>query len=210
MTLTQNAETQSAMTPERALKLLSEGNRRFQEGRLLERDLGQQVRDTVEGQWPFAALLSCIDSRTSAELVFDAGIGDLFSTRVAGNCINEDVLGSLEFACKVAGARLVVVLGHSRCGAIKGACDDVRLGNLTALLAKLKPAVAAVAEPSDPARRNSSDEGFVEAVARKNVELVCAALRKRSAILRELEDEGAIRIVGAMYNLHSAAVEFLD
>jgi len=205
---TQNADSQAAMTPQRALAMLAEGNERFRENRVLDRDLCHQVAQTAGGQWPFAAVLSCIDSRTSSELIFDAGIGDLFSARVAGNCINEDVLGSLEFACGVAGTPLVVVMGHSRCGAVKGACDDVQLGNLTALLAKIKPAVEAVKEPADAAQRTSANAAFVEEVARKNVELCLEALRERSAVLRDLERDGKIMIVGAQYDVATGMVEF--
>jgi len=210
MTSTQNASTQAAITPDEAVQRLVEGNQRFVENRRLDRDLLVQVEATRAGQWPFAAVLGCIDSRVPVEAVFDAGIGDLFSARVAGNFVNEDILGSLEFACKVAGAKLVVVLGHTHCGAIKGACDDVQLGNLTAMLAKLRPAVERVAEPADPAQRNSGNLEFVRAVTRQNVESTTAGVREKSPVLRELEEAGAIRIVGAIYDVESGAVEWLD
>ncbi len=209
MSPTQNAQSQSAMTPARALEILAEGNLRFRENRPMARNLTQQVSDTSAGQWPFAVVLNCIDSRTSAELLFDVGIGDIFSARIAGNFINEDILGSMEFGCEVAGARLIVVMGHTHCGAIKGACDDVQLGHLTGLLAKLKPALAQVSEPSDPAQRSSGNSGFVQSVARKNVALTVAAIREQSSILNGLEAAGSIQIVGSMYDVETGAVDFL-
>jgi len=209
MTITQNAEKQAAMTPDMALALLTEGNQRFQENRRADRDLRQQVNETRTGQWPFATLLGCVDSRAPAELIFDLGIGDVFNARVAGNVVNEDLLGSIEFACKVAGSKLVVVLGHTHCGAVKGACDDVRLGNLTGLLAKLRPAVEQTSEPEAQQQRNSQNAAFVNAVALRNVELNVEAIREHSPVLRELEDEGTIRILGAMYDIETGAVEFL-
>ncbi len=209
MTMAQNAQTQAAMTPERALELLLDGNRRFREGRRAERDLLKQVESTRGGQWPYAIVLSCIDSRVSAELVFDAGIGDLFSIRIAGNFVNEDILGSIEFGCRVAGARLVVVMGHSHCGAIKGACDGVELEHLTGLLAKLQPAVEGVSTP-DAEQRSSGNAAFVQEVATRNVELTLAAIRERSAILRELESDGSIQMAGAMYDVETGTVELLD
>ncbi|MDG1571617.1 carbonic anhydrase family protein [Robiginitalea sp. M366] len=203
-------ETQSKITPRDAIALLKEGNARFVASRLAERDLLEQVRDTALGQYPFATVLSCIDSRVSAELVFDQGVGDIFSARVAGNIVNEDLLGSMEFACKLAGTKVVVVLGHTACGAVKGACDDARLGNLTALLSKIKPAVEAVQEPADPNARSSKNIDFVNAVAEKNVALTIEAIRKDSPVLREMEDVGEIRIVGAMYDIATGAVHFMD
>lgn len=210
MTTTQNQSTQAATTPDDALKHLIEGNRRFVENRREDRNLLEQVEATRGGQWPFAVVLGCIDSRVPVEMVFDAGIGDLFSARVAGNFVNEDVLGSMEFACKVAGAKLVVVLGHTHCGAIKGACDDVKLGNLTAMLAKLRPAVERVTEPADPEQRTSSNVEFVRAVTHENVLATAAAVREQSDVLRELEAEGQIRIVGAIYDVESGSVEWVD
>lgn len=194
------------MTAEEALAQLQEGNGRFVAGRPAERDLMQQVRQTRNGQSPFAAVLGCIDSRVPPELVFDQGIGDIFSVRVAGNFVNEDVLGSLEFACKVAGASLIVVLGHSHCGAVMGACDGVRLGHLTGMLGHLKPAVDAV--PVSDGERTSENAAFVRRVAEKNVELSVAAIRARSPVLREMEDQGAIAVVGAMYDVASGVVTF--
>ena len=158
---TQTLETQQQLTPQGALELLKEGNARFRENVKAQRDLMQQVSETSDGQWPLAVVLSCIDSRTSTELIFDQGIGDIFSARVAGNFINDDILGSMEFACKVAGAKLVVVLGHSHCGAVKGACDNVELGLLTGMLEKIQPAVDAVTSPADAADRTSANPDFV-------------------------------------------------
>jgi len=210
MTYTQNAHTQAAMTPSRALELLREGNQRFQDSRFAERDLRQQMRDTADGQWPYAAVLGCIDSRAPAELVFDQGLGDLFNVRIAGNIVNEDILGSLEFACKAAGAKLIVVLGHQSCGAVMGACDGVELGNLSQMLNKLEPAIAAVKEPEDPGQRTSRNAGFVHAVAVENVRQSRAAVLDRSEVLRAMKAAGQIDVVGAMYDLESGAVEFLD
>ena len=208
MTTTQNSESQASMTPDRALELLIEGNRRFTEDQRENRNLLQQVAATTGGQWPYAAVLSCIDSRVSAELVFDVGIGDIFSARIAGNVANEDLLGSLEFACKLAGSKLVVVLGHTHCGAVKGACDGAKMGNLTTLLSKLQPAVDAISEPSDAGQRNSGNKAFVQAVATKNIQLTVQAIRDRSDVLREMEEDGDIKIVGAMYDIETGAVEF--
>ena len=158
-------ETQATMTPQKALQYLKEGNLRFQNNLKAHRNLLEQVNDTSDGQFPFATILSCIDSRVSAELVFDQGLGDIFSVRIAGNFVNEDILGSMEFASKLAGTKLIVVLGHTSCGAVKGACDDAKLGNLTAMLSKIKPAVAAVKEPKDKSLRNSSNSDFVDNVS---------------------------------------------
>lgn len=203
-------ESQSSVTPRRALEFLKEGNRRFQESLQVTRDLLQQVNDTREGQWPFAAVLSCIDSRTSAELVFDQGLGDIFSIRIAGNIVNTDILGSMEFACKVAGSKLVVVLGHSRCGAVKGACDHVEMGNLTELLAKLQPAVYQEREVLDPALRTSKNGTFVENVASINVKRTVKAVLGRSHILAEMVEREQVAVVGGMYSVESGAVEFFD
>lgn len=205
---TQTKETQATITPQMALKILKDGNRRFQENLKANRNLLQQANETSEGQFPFAVILSCIDSRVSAELIFDQGLGDIFSVRIAGNFVNEDILGSMEFGCKVAGSKLIVVLGHSKCGAIKGACDDVQLGNLTALIRKLKPAVEAVTYPAD--NRNSSNSEFVEQVAHKNVELTLENIRTHSPVLKEMLDNGEIGIVGGMYDVETGSVEFYD
>lgn len=210
MIATHTSDVQAAMTPDAAIELLKEGNRRFRENIRANRDLRQQVAATREGQWPFAVVLSCIDSRAAAELVFDLGIGDVFNARVAGNFINEDILGCMEFGCKVAGAKLVVVMGHTHCGAVKGACDDVQLGNLTGMLAKLRPAVACVTEPCDEAARTSANPDFVQSVAERNIELTLDAIRERSPLLRDMSDAGEIRIVGAMYDVQSGEVRFWE
>ena len=201
-------ETQATMTPEKSLTFLKEGNERFQNNLKANRNLLEQVNDTSEGQFPFATILSCIDSRVSAELVFDQGLGDIFSVRIAGNFVNEDILGSMEFGCKLAGTKLIVVLGHTSCGAIKGACDHARLGNPTALINKIEPAVEAVTEPADESIRNSKNLEFVDKVAAKNVELTIENIRKQSPVLAEMEENGEIKIVGAMYDIASGAVEF--
>jgi carbonic anhydrase len=201
-------ETQAALTPEKALTFLKEGNVRFQNNLKANRNLLEQVNDTSSGQFPFATILSCIDSRVSAELVFDQGLGDIFSVRIAGNFVNEDILGSMEFATKLAGTKVIVVLGHTACGAIKGACDDAKLGNLTALIQKIKPAVEAVVEPKDVSLRNSANIDFVNTVAEKNIYLTIDNIRNQSPVLKEMEDEGKIKIVGAMYDINDGAVTF--
>ncbi len=202
-------ETQAALTPDTAINLLKEGNLRFVAKNMAQRDLLHQVSDTATGQYPFATVLSCIDSRVSAELIFDQGIGDIFSARVAGNIVNEDILGSIEFACKLAGTKVLVVLGHTACGAVKGACDDAKLGNLSILLDKIKPAVNAVATPSDASLRNSKNIDFVNEVALKNVQLTIENTRKMSPVLKEMEEQGEIKIVGAMYDIKNGKVTFL-
>ncbi|WP_298779268.1 carbonic anhydrase family protein [uncultured Polaribacter sp.] len=201
-------ETQASISPEKAITLLKEGNSRFVSNKEVNRNLLNQVKDTSKGQFPFATILSCIDSRVSSELIFDQGIGDIFSARVAGNFVNEDILGSMEFACKLAGTKVVVVLGHTACGAVKGACDDAKLGNLTALISKIKPAVAAVKEPADENLRNSGNIDFVNEVAEKNVHITIENIRAQSPVLKEMEDNGEIKIVGAMYDIKDGAVKF--
>ncbi|MCM4163973.1 MULTISPECIES: carbonic anhydrase family protein [unclassified Arenibacter] len=203
-------ETQATMTPSKALAFLKEGNQRFQSNLKANRNLLEQVNDTSEGQFPFATILSCIDSRVSAELVFDQGLGDIFSIRIAGNFINEDILGSMEFASKLAGTKLIVVLGHTSCGAIKGACDHARLGNLTALIKKIEPSVEAVKEPSDENLRNSKNLEFVDKVAEKNVNLAMTNIRRQSPVLAEMEKNGEIKIVGAMYDVSNGEVVFYE
>ena len=203
-------ETQATMTPDKAMQFLMEGNQRFQDNLKANRNLLEQVNDTSEGQFPFATILSCIDSRVSAELVFDQGLGDIFSIRIAGNFVNEDILGSMEFACKLAGTKLIVVLGHTSCGAVKGACDHARLGNLTALINKIEPAVEAVTEPADESLRNSKNLEFVDKVAEKNVNLTIENLRKQSPVLAEMEENGEIKVVGAMYDVSNGKVVFYD
>ncbi len=205
--VTQTKQTQAAITPQKALQMLKEGNARFLNNRMVKRNLMRQVKKTGGGQFPFAAIVGCIDSRVSNELVFDQGIGDIFSARVAGNFVNDDILGSLEFACKVAGAKLIVVLGHTECGAVKGACDDVVMGNLTQTLANIKPAVTAVSGfRSD---RTSSNRAFVQAVTAKNVALTVQRIRQRSPILADMADNGGIRLVGAMYDVGTGKVTLL-
>ena len=201
-------ETQAIITPQKAIDLLREGNQRFQQRSMAERNLIEQVNDTTNGQFPFATILSCIDSRVSSELIFDQGIGDIFSVRIAGNFVNEDILGSMEFACKLAGTKLVLVLGHTSCGAVKGACDHARLGNLTALINKIEPAVEAVKEPSDEQLRNSKNIDFVNSVAEKNVQLTIENIRNESPVLKEMEDNNEIMIVGGMYDISNGEVTF--
>lgn len=203
-------ETQANLTPRMALDILKEGNDRFIKNLKAQRDLLGQVNATRDGQWPFATILSCIDSRTSAELIFDQGLGDVFSVRIAGNIVNTDILGSMEFACKIAGSKLIVVLGHTKCGAVKGACDHVEMGNLTELLSKLQPAVYAEAATTTLEKRNSKNGAFVENVATINVKRSVKNIIERSFILEEMVDNGEIGIVGAMYNIDSGKVEFYD
>ncbi|TYA60187.1 carbonic anhydrase family protein [Formosa maritima] len=203
-------ETQATMTPEKSLHYLKEGNIRFQNNLKANRNLLEQVNDTSDGQFPFATILSCIDSRVSAELVFDQGLGDIFSVRIAGNFVNQDILGSMEFACKLAGTKLIVVLGHTSCGAVKGACDDAKLGNLTGMLAKIKPAVKAVTEPQDKNLRNSSNLDFVDHVSEKNVQLTIERIIEESDVLADMQNNGEIMIVGAMYDINTGAVTFYE
>lgn len=199
-------EMQAAITPSKALGLLKEGNKRFMNNLKVNRNLLQQANETSDGQHPFAVILSCIDSRTSAELIFDQGLGDIFSVRIAGNIINEDILGSMEFACKVAGSKIIVVLGHTKCGAVKGACDHVEMGNLTALLTKIRPAVDD--EQTTKENRNSSNGAFVENVATINVKRTVKAIMERSTILKEMIDKGQIGIVGGTHDISTGEVSF--
>jgi carbonic anhydrase len=205
---TLNKELQAQITPRKALELLQEGNKRFINNLKAHRNLLEQVNDTRDGQWPFATILSCIDSRTSAELIFDQGLGDIFSVRIAGNIVNTDILGSMEFACKVAGSKLIVVLGHSKCGAVKGACDHVEMGNLTELLSKLQPAV--YQEKSTLENRTSSNAPFVENVAEINVKRNVKNIIERSFVLEQMIENGEIGIVGAMHNIETGEVTFYD
>ena len=200
--------TQDKMTPKSAKEALINGNKRFVKNQKADRDLLQQVEQTSSGQFPFATILSCIDSRVSSELIFDQGIGDIFSVRIAGNFVNEDILGSMEFACKLAGTKLIVVLGHTSCGAVKGACDHARLGNLTTLINKIEPAVEAVTEPKDENLRNSSNIEFVNEVAKKNVYMTIDNIRNSSEVLKEMEDAGEIDIIGGMYDIKTGEVSF--
>lgn len=207
---TLTAEAQSKITPETAVQLLKKGNLRFLEGIRQKREFATQIAETASGQYPFACILGCIDSRVPIRLIFDQGIGDVFGATVAGNIVNEDILGSLEFGCKIAGAKLVVVLGHTSCGAVKGACDKAELGNLTSLLAKINPAIQNVKEPTDPTKRTSQNSTFVNAVSLENVKLTVQNIRTYSNVLRGMEEEGAIKIVGAMYDVKTGEVSFLD
>lgn len=203
-------ETQDLMTPDSALEALRAGNVRFQNNLRANRDLTNQQKDTATGQFPFATVLSCIDSRVSSELIFDQGIGDLFSVRIAGNFVNEDILGSMEFACKLAGTKLLVVLGHTACGAVKGACDNAELGNLTAMLSRIKPAVNAVAQPADESLRNSKNIEFVDSVAVENVKLNIVRILNESPVLADMVSNGEIRIMGGMYDIKTGAVNFFE
>jgi carbonic anhydrase len=199
-------EIQSAITPSMALNLLNEGNKRFLNNLKINRNLLQQANETSDGQNPFAIILSCIDSRTSAELIFDQGLGDIFSVRIAGNIINEDILGSMEFACKVAGSKIIVVLGHTKCGAVKGACDHIEMGNLTALLTKIRPAVDE--ETLTKENRNSNNSVFVENVSTINVKRTVKSIMQRSPILKEMIESGQIGIVGGTHDISTGEVTF--
>jgi len=201
-------QIQDSITPQMALKLLEEGNKRFVHNLKTNRNLLEQANETSDGQHPFAVVLSCIDSRTSAELIFDQGLGDIFSVRIAGNIINEDILGSMEFACKLAGAKIIVVLGHTKCGAIKGACDHVEMGNLTALLAKIRPAVDDETETKE--NRTSKNSIFVENVALINVKRTVHSIMERSTILSSMIDSGEIGIVGGIHDLSTGHVTYHD
>lgn len=201
-------ELQDKITPKQALKLLKEGNQRFINNLKVNRNLLQQANETSDGQHPFAVTLSCIDSRTSVELIFDQGLGDVFSVRIAGNIVNDDILGSMEFGCKVAGSKIIVVLGHTNCGAVKGACDHVELGNLTGLLDKIQPAVEA--EKTVKANRDSSNEDFVNKVTDLNVKKTVAGILEKSPILKEMLKAGEIGIVGGVHNILTGEVEFYE
>jgi carbonic anhydrase len=199
-------EMQAALTPSSALDLLTDGNKRFLNNLKINRNLLQQANETSDGQHPFAVILSCIDSRTSAELIFDQGLGDIFSVRIAGNIINEDILGSMEFGCKIAGAKIIVVLGHTKCGAVKGACDHVEMGNLTALLTKIRPAVDD--ELTVIENRNSGNDQFVEKVAAINVRRTVQSIMERSPILKEMIERQEIGIIGGLHDITSGLVTF--
>lgn len=201
-------EIQDSITPKMALEILKEGNKRFVNNLKANRNLLQQANETSEGQHPFAIILSCIDSRTSAELIFDQGLGDVFSVRIAGNIINEDILGSMEFATKLAGSKIIVVLGHTKCGAVKGACDHAEMGNLTALLSKIQPAV--YDEKTETENRNSSNANFVEKVAIINVKRTVQAIFERSPILKEMIEKGEIGIIGGTHDISTGEVTFFE
>ncbi len=196
------------MTPDRALQFLREGNGRFINNLKTNRNLLEQVNDTRDGQWPFATILSCIDSRTGAELVFDQGLGDIFSVRIAGNVLCDEILGSMEFACRVAGSRLLVVLGHTHCGAIKGACDNVQMGNLSALINRIQPSI--YFERSITTDRTSSNPEFVQKVAQIQVRRSVEGIIERSMVLREMIERKELGLIGAMYDVSSGVVEFLE
>ena len=201
-------EMQDGISPEIAIKMLKEGNQRFTNNLMAGRNLLAQARETSNGQYPYAVVLSCIDSRTSPEIIFDQGIGDIFSVRIAGNIINEDILGSIEFACKVVGSKLIVVLGHSKCGAINGACDNVEMGNLTALLSKIQPAVDS--EKTETENRKSSNNNFVEKVTNIHVKRTVQDMMARSPILKEMMEKGEIGIVGGTHNITNGEVRFFE
>jgi len=194
------------MTPDEIIQMMKNGNERFRTGQVSTQDYLAQQRASAKGQYPAAVILSCVDSRAPAEMVMDLGIGDVFNARVAGNIANEDILGSMEFACQLSGAKVILVMGHTACGAIKGAIARAQLGNLTGLLTKIRPAVDATAYEGE---RSAKNDAFVDAVARKNVELTMAGIHRRSAVIAALEAKGAVKIAGAMYNLESAVVEFM-
>jgi len=198
-------EQRDKMTPDEIIQEMKAGNERFRSGKPQHRDLMSEARATAKGQYPAAIVLSCVDSRAPAELILDFGIGDIFSSRVAGNVADEDVFGSMEFACAVAGSKVVLVMGHTSCGAVKGVIDGVELGNLTALLAKMRPAVGATHYTGE---RTAKNYAFVDAVARQNVALTIANIREKSPVLRDLESSGKIKIAGSMYNLETGVVEF--
>lgn len=201
-----NKEKQNSLSPDSVLQDLMAGNERFTEKKMFERDYASQIEKTSGGQWPQAVILGCIDSRVAVETVFDQGIGDIFVARVAGNFENTDILGSMEYSCKVAGSKLVMVLGHEGCGAVKAACDNVELGNITHLLSNIKPAVEATNTDGD---RNSQNDAFVTDVVKNNVKLTMDRIREKSPILKDMEDNGEIRIVGGVYSISTGKVSLL-
>ena len=206
--VTQTKESQQAMTPARALQLLKDGNERFTSGGMVNRDLRAQITATAEGQYPFATILSCQDSRTSNDLLFDLNKGDAFSLRIAGNVVNEDILGGMEFGSKAAGAKLIAVIGHSKCGAIYGVCDNVKMGNLTGLLDKIKPSIADV--PASITPRDSKNLKFVDAVTFANVRYQMKLIKEKSPILKEMIDKGEVGLVGGVYDISTGEVEFFE
>ncbi|MDR6844068.1 carbonic anhydrase family protein [Flavobacterium granuli] len=201
------AEEQKTLTPDLVIQRLKEGNKRFMSNNLTLRDHSALVRDATQGQYPKAVILSCLDSRIPVEDVFDKGIGDLFVARIAGNFVNEDLLGSMEFGCKVSGAKLILVLGHESCGAVKSAIDDVKLGNITAMLSKIKPAIAK--SQDFEGEKKSKNPDFVEYVAKNNVLQTIETIRAKSPILKEMEEKGEIKIIGGYYDLHTGEITFL-
>ncbi|MBA2249206.1 MAG: carbonic anhydrase [Chitinophagaceae bacterium] len=205
---TDKKRSRENLTPLMALELLKAGNERFVNNIKTHRNLLQQVNETATGQFPFAAILSCIDSRTSAELIFDQGLGDIFSIRIAGNILNEDILGSMEFACKMAGSKLIVVLGHTRCGAIEGACNNIVLGNITALLSKIKPAIEQETETLK--ERNGNNPLFLQNVTRNNIFLSVEKIKERSSILNDMENSQEIKIIGGLHDIETGQVIFYE
>jgi len=201
-------ETQDSLSPEHALDILKEGNERFVNNIKAHRNLLQQVNETSSGQFPFAAILSCIDSRTSAELIFDQGLGDILSIRIAGNILNEDILGSMELACKIAGSKLIVVLGHTKCGAIEGACNNIILGNITALLNKIKPAIDQ--ETATTTERNGNNKSFLQNVTVNNVFIMVQKIKEQSSILNEMEQTKQIKIIGGLHDIDTGQVIFYE
>jgi len=201
-------EMQVALTPAKAIEILKNGNIRFQNNLKANRNLLQQVNETSDEQFPFAAILSCIDSRTSAELIFDQGLGDIFSIRIAGNIVNEDILGSLEFACKIIGAKVILVLGHTKCGAVKGACDNIELGHLTNLLNKIKPVLTA--EKTITINRNSNNNYFIEKVAALNVKHTILEIQVKSPTLNDMIIKGEIELIGGMYDVETGKIDFYE
>lgn len=200
-------EERDSMTPQAVIEHFKQGNLRFRENRLAKHDYLAQKRNSITGQYPAAVILSCIDSRAPAEILLDAGIGETFNSRVAGNITNRDILGSMEFACAIAGAKLVLVMGHTRCGAVRGAIENAKLGNLTGLLDEIKPAIE---KTQFSGERKGSNYDFVDAVARKNVELTVENIRKNSQVLNQLEGQKKIKIMGSMYDLAGGKVEFFE
>lgn len=203
--ITQTKELQDKTTPSDALQMLKEGNNRFVENVMFQRNLPEQMHATAKGQYPFAIVLSCIDSRVAPEITFDEGLGDIFDARIAGNFVNDDILGSMEFACKVTGAKLILVMGHTNCGAIKGAIDDAQLGNMTQMLTKIKPAVE---KTSYDGEKSSKNYDYVDMVAKENVILAIEEIKLKSPVLKEMYDKGEIDIVGCMYDLENGKVEY--
>ena len=198
-------EQRDKLTPDQIIAMMKKGNQRFRTGKETPHDYLAQQRASAKGQFPAAVILSCIDSRASAETIMDLGIGDVFNARVAGNVVNPDILGSMEFACKIAGAKVVLVMGHTSCGAIKGAIDQAKLGNLTGLLEKIQPAIDATSYAGE---RSAKNYGFVDAVARRNIELAIGEIRARSTVLADMEAGGAVKLAGAMYDISTASVDF--
>jgi carbonic anhydrase len=204
-TITQDKESQSKLTPADALQMMKDGNLRFTDGNMIQRILTKQVLATSKGQYPYAVVLSCIDSRVAPEITFDQGLGDIFDSRIAGNFVNDDILGSMEYSCKVVGARLILVMGHTECGAIKSAIDDAQLGNITQMLAKIKPAVENTVYAGE---KSSKDHDYVDLVSKENVLLAIENIKLKSPVLKEMYDKGEIDIVGCMYDLHDGKVVF--